>query len=831
MGLWNFMADGWNDVRVHGPAVFAHNGFTVTNLWKAVLENDPAAQHAVLQEIYVQFETYRELGIMTAQTGGAVIRTFPQFLEAGTETMANFYRDIDNGDLDNMRLKTGLFFGSNPDLLLEPLVIMRSYGIMSRSLRSVENAGEELAEQVLRAKHRQQRERLAVDRDTRVARAEADPNVTDLSTALRAGDDITPNLMLKIFGVDNRTLKRLQKFCDENKVIVAFRSRHPRSASLLRANLAWPKPKALKWKTVNDIDWKYLGYRQDAAATIEIVEPPSTLLNKSGEELKRAATEYVESLKRHHPELETNQVLADEVRARLLSRTKEWNKLSKKPPKIEGAGSETEITVNFGTNAQFNHDVASQVGADQIRKVKTGRIDGAFDPVSQTRRRTWKLEMEGPGGGSPRPVTGDIDLMAILDENGAFIREEAKRIQIYRQLAELIDMQHGESYAFRLDKMRDDFLRCCVEGKQAMATVGPWPGGPKAGHFVDNKSVMDSGPNTAFRRPRQRTNQSGDIDTVLREDEFVTARHANPLGEFPLINGTPKLFSIDYTFANHFRRQIFEEAIDTFFRHVTYLFPGIVTRFINRDAGMPDEGNERRTVLTEDGPVLRVIPVDESNPASGPRIYQRWTEENGWEEIGISEVIELTGGSLDLVQLAPTTSMPNGAREGDRVVEITEQSELGVNGRFFQAGDRVVLNPGGPNQEFAEVESPGSLVFTRGLAFDHEPGEMIALAPGGNQTDTDGDGFSDDQEDRLGTDPNDPASFLRIISVSLSTNSITLAWPSAEGNRYVVETSLDLTEDSWTTSSTITATGPTTSAAESSDSDQPRRFYRVRFLP
>ena len=47
--------------------------------------------------------------------------------------------------------------------------------------------------------------------------------------------------------------------------------------------------------------------------------------------------------------------------------------------------------------------------------------------------------MEGPGGGSPRPVTGDIDLMAILDESGAFIRDKAKRIQIYRQLAELIE--------------------------------------------------------------------------------------------------------------------------------------------------------------------------------------------------------------------------------------------------------------------------------------------------------------------------------------------------------------------------------------------------------
>ena len=44
-------------------------------------------------------------------------------------------------------------------------------------------------------------------------------------------------------------------------------------------------------------------------------------------------------------------------------------------------------------------------------------------------------------------------------------------------------------------------------------------------------------------------------------------------------------------------------------------------------------------------------------------------------------------------------------------VELMGQGEVGMAGDWFDPGDSVVIDPGGPNQEVATVTAIGSLIF------------------------------------------------------------------------------------------------------------------------
>lgn len=75
--------------------------------------------------------------------------------------------------------------------------------------------------------------------------------------------------------------------------------------------------------------------------------------------------------------------------------------------------------------------------------------------------------------------------------------------------------------------------------------------------------------------------------------------------------------------------------------------------------------------------------------------------------------------------------------------------------------------------------------------------------------DTDGDGFSDQAEWLLGTNPNDPASlFASDIGVGAPDGSIVVRWPSKAGNSYEVWRSTNLLEGFSVYSSSITGTPP-----------------------
>lgn len=99
--------------------------------------------------------------------------------------------------------------------------------------------------------------------------------------------------------------------------------------------------------------------------------------------------------------------------------------------------------------------------------------------------------------------------------------------------------------------------------------------------------------------------------------------------------------------------------------------------------------------------------------------------------------------------------------------------------------------------------------------------------------DTDGDGMSNLDEYRAGTDPTAGSSALRITSVLRRGNDVTLTFPGVAGKAYRVEASANL-EDGFTQDlltlppRSSTATQEVTLAGEA---NYPKRFYRLVVLP
>jgi hypothetical protein len=72
------------------------------------------------------------------------------------------------------------------------------------------------------------------------------------------------------------------------------------------------------------------------------------------------------------------------------------------------------------------------------------------------------------------------------------------------------------------------------------------------------------------------------------------------------------------------------------------------------------------------------------------------------------------------------------APPGSTTIEVFEpdQEDAG-SGPWFEAGDRIVINPGGETEELAVVVGLGSLMLETPTAFEHLAGETISLVPSG----------------------------------------------------------------------------------------------------
>jgi uncharacterized repeat protein (TIGR01451 family) len=93
--------------------------------------------------------------------------------------------------------------------------------------------------------------------------------------------------------------------------------------------------------------------------------------------------------------------------------------------------------------------------------------------------------------------------------------------------------------------------------------------------------------------------------------------------------------------------------------------------------------------------------------------------------------------------------------------------------------------------------------------------------------DTDGDGFTNIQEQRANTNPHDPGCYLRVVGAELINGKLRLTWYGGTNvAQHIASTGQVDQPDTWTSAQTNTPPMPRTNTAEIEPND-PRRFFRI----
>lgn len=711
-------------------------------LWEAemirktviALTGDPAAQAALKQEIQIQFQTYVELGIVTRDAIDAVGDAF-------TSGMAELGEVARRGDAREITAMASRFLGENPDLGLAGLAKLRLMRSVMLATFSEEGRAYTKAVQVVREAN----EAAALEQRSgilaKVRQAAAEGKNPAEAGIFKGGEDVTdlPQVYRGVAGARDVDVARALKIAEAEDILIAFRSRSPEAARLIDAGQAWLKPQDVKTKTVNAIDTTYLGYRKSSYGKVELTEPPIDFgLTKPGleAELEAAADAYMDQLKAKFPELASDPVWAAEVKARLIQRTKEYPKELANFSRYVDEG----VKIEFGYDQQ-GLDTSLEKAVTDVRKAEV--TPGITTDPFGVERRYFELKMAGPNGGPFKWITGDIDIVAILNPDRTLLTDPAKRARIYEQLKELLGMQHGETGTYINAEVQAKLLRDHV----------PNPDGTTTG--VDTLFVAGN---------------DGRLRTGFLQEGMSSGEVAGTPGKpsFQLVSGGPAqlitkpggakaaIDTYEQTWSklqqaakllapgkiNTWIEELSSDQIDEFFDRGGKPLRATDDGTLQEYTGAGEGRGDRRVLAagaTATIPEIQEvldraiaagidleIPVSSNGPGA---------QGGTWKPISVADA--LAGGDPGSLQQAPITSLNEGAPIGATTFAITAPEELAMdpNSPFFQVGDTVVIDPGGTTEETATVASVSPFTVSKPLAHAHPAGTTMILVPQRDATD------------------------------------------------------------------------------------------------
>ena len=262
--------------------------------------------------------------------------------------------------------------------------------------------------------------------------------------------------------------------------------------------------------------------------------------------------------------------------------------------------------------------------------------------------------------GRYRAMTGDMDPIAVLDENGQILDLD-RRLEVYKDLAKM-GFQHPESLTWDNAAERAKYLFDfdLANGKgRALLAYGP-DGTRRAAYFDSRKSRLSEGLMTLVG-----------TDMVMEATKVVK-------GEVPVI-----------------------EAPET---------------VVERPLHHAGRGGRRDPVA---------LPGRAAHPPQ-PRRQLRGVD-RGRRLAAVHAARRPDGHDA-----AADVGAHRGRRRARPGSTSTTRAALilapGAQS-WFEPGDFVVLDPGGPNQEFVRVAALGSIIAAEPLKKAHRVGEMVAVVP------------------------------------------------------------------------------------------------------
>ncbi len=505
---------------------------------------------------------------------------------------------------------------------------------------------------------------------------------------LRNGAWIDVTTASSLWGVGVDAYRALLRFADENKLLITLRDRT--EGSIRRLQQGWiEKMEHMKLKNVRpDIDAP-LGYLDRHADVVAFKKPISQ------SELDDVLASIADA------------DLRKEVAARHAQRTKEWNRYGDlyESYELNGFPSGFDYGPNAATGAKNRTRIPFRL--DPVKDAAGNVIADYYIPQVFT-------------DGAWRGFTGDLDIVDIRHATGrALSADDARRV--YDMFADSpINLRHGDTIHWLEGANPAQVLKSKIE------QLSPFFKGA-------NDKLVQFAPDGA---------RAVQLDA---EKTFIVDRLANPTSResYAVFDGGYKQAVGQAQFAG----RTFEGSWDQLNPLYYWIAPtewlldgadgtlGVCQPVADASQGVivRQDANGATLEAYRDG-VWSTFDTDACLGASGAG---NRSAESAFSAEGTVELSAQTGDAIVLAY-KPQTALASAVGEGDDRLDIHDLPVLlgdAYVGDWFEVGDEVLIDPGGPKEERRTVVGFGSLILDRPLDYSHDPETMVTVVFRSNPTD------------------------------------------------------------------------------------------------
>ncbi len=707
------------------------------------LIGDEAARQIIVDEIVAELTELKRLGHAALQnvTVDQMVILVGDMVYKSIDRM---YTVFATGNLTLISGEVAEVVGENLDMAIEALVAARTTAKTLSALGGNVGLLSGAIEEGIRTRNRQ-----AISDALEVIRTKGAAALPE-SRVLPAGVDVTDVSEIRhAYGVGRDDVNAVMDIAEDNGVEIVFRSRAPLSTELIKAKKALPKPQGVKTKGVNELDVKYLGYRDVDEALVVVAEPPLPY-HPEGALRDAEIARYLDNNSAFQavPDGPGKSDLRAALTERLQTRLKEWEDFAVRT----GKDNQRAIWENDGIKVDF--DPAFN-GLDREFIPEAPNVNAKLEPIDYPDgRRAWKVKMEhpegltGPDGSAFWDITGDIDFLAILTPDGRVLgdvadpaqraQELAQRAKIYQQLRDRVGMQHGESFTIVNPKHRTKYVGQGTNSEGGETLIGATHNRRlMTTYFDDNLSTLEGGPNAQLIDGVQRSFFQGlftETASPYRALNLVTLAELNAL--YNAWDNVTRVFSAS-VLARLVQLLSDGDITPSFGREHGVMVQPSVTGGLEQyvpgeGAPLPPEGSRSMGAVTEaivepparsSGADTPADPILAALVAAG---FVVPVGAQGGEWVDVDPLDYVDGGRLTL---APMTYLADDVDAGTSEVPVLDLAamEMPPGSEFFEPGDRVVVDPGGFEEEYATVASVSPFRLTEALGRSHEIGTMVLL--------------------------------------------------------------------------------------------------------